>query len=109
MSRIYESLRLTRRGQLERLGAVASPTYSIELTSDDLWLLVDGLEAYEYWELGDRLPRNNGEVWIPGDIEPERDRYWGPDPSPDDEQQEAIEQVKLCRQLAHRLRQSPEM
>lgn len=87
---------------------MTSRTYSIELTGDELSMLIDGLEAYEYWELGDRLPRNNGEVWIPGDIEPERDRYWGPDPDPDADQQEVIEQVKLCRGLAHRLRQLPQ-
>jgi hypothetical protein len=99
--------RLTSRRELERLSAVASRTYSIELTSEELWLLVDGLEAYEYWELGDRLPRNNGEVWIPGDLKPEHDRYWGPEPEPTENQREAIEQVKRCRDLAHRLRQLP--
>lgn len=57
---------------------------SIRLSIDDVTLLLEALDAYEYWELGDSLLRNNGSVFIPGNLRPEDDRYWGPSPSPDD-------------------------
>lgn len=62
---------------------------SIRLSLDDVTLLIEALDAYEYWELGDSLPRNNGAVFIPGDLRPEDDRYWGLSPSPDDAEVEA--------------------
>jgi len=37
----------------------------IPLSTADICRLADGLNAHEYWELGDLLPRNNGEVFIP--------------------------------------------
>lgn len=77
--------------------------HSIRLSVDDLTLLVDALDAYEYWELGDSLPRNDGAVFIPGDLRPEDDRYWGPSPSPDDAEVDAIERVRACRDLSDRL------
>ncbi len=76
---------------------------SIRLSLDDVTLLIEALDAYEYWELGDSLPRNNGSVFIPGDLRPGDDRYWGPSPSPDDAELEAIERVRSCRDLADRL------
>lgn len=33
---------------------------TITLTQSELYLLIEGLDAYEYWQLGDVLPRNNG-------------------------------------------------
>ena len=83
---------------------MVEPTAAVALTAEELDLLIHGLDALEYWELGDRLPRNNGEVFIPGDMPPEHDRYWGPEPDPSEDAQEAIEQVRRCRALAHRLR-----
>jgi hypothetical protein len=76
---------------------------SIRLSVDDVTLLIEALDAYEYWELGDSLPRNNGAVFIPGDLRPEDDRYWGTSPSPDDAEVEAIERVRACRDLSDRL------
>ena len=76
---------------------------TVHLTQEDINLLVEALDAYEYWEIGDSLPRNNGSVFIPGDLRPEDDRYWGPSPSPDDAQLEAIERVRACRDLSDRL------
>lgn len=75
----------------------------VPLTQEDISLLVDALDAYEYWELGDTLRRNNGSVFIPRDLRPEDDRYWGPSPSPDDAELEAIERVRACRDLGDRL------
>jgi hypothetical protein len=77
---------------------------NLRLRPEDLVTLIDALDAYEYWQLGDVLPRNNGEVFIPGDLPPDDDRYWGAVPKPDELQQEAIEQVKVCRALADELR-----
>ena len=76
----------------------------LRLSPEDVVMLIDALDAYEYWQLGDVLPRNNGEVFIPGDLPSDTDRYWGADPEPDEQQQEAIEQVKVCRALADELR-----
>lgn len=67
-------------------------------------MLIEALDAYEYWQLGDSLPRNNGEVFIPGDLPSDEDRYWGPEPEVGDAAAEAIEQVRACRELADRLR-----
>ena len=68
----------------------------------DLLLLREALDTYEYWDLGDKLPRNNGAVWIPGDLLGDEDHYWkGIEPSP--AQSEAIEAVREVRELAERL------
>lgn len=77
--------------------------FTVQLTQDDVALLVEALDAYEYWELGDSLPRNNGSVFIPGDLRPEDDRYWGASPRPNGVEIEAIERVRACRDLADRL------
>lgn len=74
---------------------------TITVTQSELHLLIEGLDAYEYWQLGDVLPRNNGAVFLPDD--PSGDRYWAPDDEPTVEQQEAIEGVRRCRELTARL------
>lgn len=74
---------------------------TITVTPSELYLLIEGLDAYEYWQLGDVLPRNNGAVFIPD--EPYADRYWGPDEEPTEEQKEAIAGVRRCRALITRL------
>lgn len=74
---------------------------TITVTQSELHLLIEGLDAYEYWQLGDVLPRNNGAVFLPD--EPYGDRYWAPDDEPTEEQQEAIEGVQRCRELMARL------
>jgi hypothetical protein len=73
----------------------------VPLTLGEMLLLIEGLDAYEYWQLGDVLPRNNGLVFLPDD--PYGDRYWSPDDEPTEEQQEAIEGVRRCRDLLVRL------
>lgn len=62
---------------------------TITLTQSELYLLIEGLDAYEYWQLGDVLPRNNGAVFLPDDDF--GDRYWSQDEEPTEEQREAIE------------------
>lgn len=74
---------------------------TITVTQSELNLLVESLDAYEYWQLGDVLPRNNGAVFLPDD--PFGERYWAPDEEPTEEQREAIEGVRRCRDLMRRL------
>ncbi len=73
---------------------------TIRVTRRELHLLIEGLDAYEYWQLGDVLPRNNGAVFLPD--EPFVDR-WTPDAEPTEEQKEAIKGVRRCRELMARL------
>lgn len=80
-----------------------SKSVDLSLSEDDLALLLDALDSHEYWQLGDILPRNNGEVWIPGDSVDDVDRYWADD-EPSAAQEEAVEAVRRCRALAGRLR-----
>jgi len=76
---------------------------SVQLSAGDLTLLLEALDSHEYWQLGDSLPRNDGMVWIPGDSVGVGDRYWL-DEDPTEEQADAIEQVRRCRELADRIR-----
>jgi hypothetical protein len=73
----------------------------LSLSIDDLVLLIEALDCYEYWELGRVLPRNNGAVLIPGDHLGGVDPYWSAPPT--DEQAEAIEVVQRSRRLSARL------
>jgi hypothetical protein len=74
---------------------------SVQLAPDEIHLLLEGLDAYEYWQLGDVLPRNNGMVFLPDD--PYAERYWPTDEAPSERQLEAIDDVRACRALAERL------
>lgn len=98
-ARVDDSARLEKVICMDRNDEV-----SVRLTIRDVDLLLEGLDAYEYWQLGDVLPRNDGAVFVPGDLDPESDRYWGPKPEPSPVQAEAIEAVRGCRGLAARLR-----
>lgn len=80
-------------------------TIAVQLSVADLHLLLEGLDAYEYWQLGDVLPRNNGMVFLPDDLFAER--YWPADATPSEAQAEAIEAVRACRALAERLTRAP--
>ena len=40
---------------------------TVTLTVNELTMLVEALDCYEYWELGQNLPRNDGAVFLPGD------------------------------------------
>jgi hypothetical protein len=105
-----DSLRsaLTPEEALESLGLVRDqaiePT-SVPLSLDDLALLLEALDSHKYWQIGDVLPRNDRMVWIPGDCVGSVDRYWE-DEEPTEEQADAIDAVRRCRELAERLRVS---
>lgn len=77
--------------------------FAVPLSEAELLLLADALDAHQYWQLGDVLPRNNGEVFIPGDLIPGSDPYWDDAPITE-EQAAAIAGVHICRDLADRLR-----
>jgi hypothetical protein len=73
---------------------------ALRMSPEELRLLLEGLDAYEYWQLGDVLPRNNGLVFLPDDEGAER--YWSDEIT--DAQTQAIDAVRACRALAERLR-----
>jgi len=74
---------------------------NVTLTTNELVLLLEALDCYEYWELGQNLPRNDGAVFLPGDSVDPSDPYWPIDPT--EEEVEAIEAVRRSRALADRL------
>jgi len=81
---------------------MSARTVNVSLSGDEVTRLVEALDAYEYWQLGDVLPRNNGAVFIPGDLAHGFDRYWDGERI-SGEQRDAIEEVGACRALAGRL------
>jgi hypothetical protein len=95
---------LTRLEELERVGFMTD-LVPMKLSTEDVERVIEALDAYEYWQLGDVLPRNNGAVFIPGDLEPGFDRYWDGEVINED-QRRAIEEVVACRALAERLREA---
>ena len=64
-------------------------------------MIVEALDCYEYWELGQRLPRSNGAVFVPGDYLGAADPYWSTEPTEDEAA--AIEAIRASRRLAARL------
>ena len=75
-------------------------TITFTLSARDVDLLVDGLHAAEYWDYGTELdlPRRNGQVFLPEDDPPRwRRRSVGAD------EENAIEQIRLMRELRKRL------
>ncbi len=90
-----------RRVSIRTSGACSTPwlPWVVRAAVEPLGLQAGTLEPVS---LATR-PRNTGAVVLPGDLRPEDDRYWGPSPSPDDAEIEAIERVRACRDLADRL------
>lgn len=74
---------------------------NVTLSVADLAIIVEALDCYEYWELGQPLPRNNGAVLLPGDYLGDPDPYWTESPTEDEEG--AIGAVQASRALASRL------
>ena len=74
---------------------------NITLSDVDLATIVEALDCYDYWELGQDLPRNNGAVLLPGDTLGDSDPYWTAPPT--DAEAEAIDSVRTSRTLAGRL------
>ena len=74
---------------------------NLTLSAEDLATIVEALDCYDYWELGQDLPRNNGVVLLPGDSLGATDPYWTEPPT--DTESEAIDSVRASRMLAERL------
>ena len=74
---------------------------NLTLSDEDLTTIVEALDCYEYWELGRRLPRNNGSVFLPGDYLGDNDPYW--EEPPTDDESEAIGAVRASRALGERI------
>ena len=74
---------------------------NLTLSAEDLAMIVEALDCYDYWELGQDLPRNNGAVLLPGDSLGATDPYWTEPPT--DTESEAIDVVRASRMLAERL------
>jgi hypothetical protein len=67
---------------------MATEEITVRLRRSELALLLESLDSHEYWQLGDALPRKDGLVFIPGDMEP--DVLWEDD-EPTEEQRTAID------------------
>src|SRR5438552_6456684 len=93
--------RLISHDRLENMENMETEEITLRLTRPDAGLLIESLDSHEYWQLGDVLPRKDGLVFIPGDMEP--DVFWEDD-EPTEEQRAAIDEVLRCRRLADRLR-----
>lgn len=78
-------------------GYVGADVVWLPLTPADIGLLCSALDTHEYWELGERLPKNNGSVFLPDD--PYGEKYWDSDEM-DDDVIDAIEGVRRARTLA---------
>ena len=74
---------------------------NLMLSAEDLATIVEALDCYDYWELGQELLRNNGAVLLPGDSLGATDPYWTEPPT--DTESEAIDSVRASRMLAERL------
>ena len=74
---------------------------NITLSDVDLAMIVEALDCYDYWKLGQDLPRNNGAVLLPEDSLDAVDPYWSE--SPTDAESNAIGVVRASRYLAERL------
>jgi hypothetical protein len=72
----------------------------INVTRDEALLLADGLRSVEYWDYATELdlPRRNGQVFLPED----GGSWWGQVAAGSDEEH-AIEQIRLLRDLAARV------
>lgn len=78
---------------------------TLSLTDREVSLLSEALDAYEYWQLGEALPRSDGLVFVPGDFEGGDDPFWS-GRTPTAEQRDAIDDVQACRSLGERLQRA---
>ena len=68
-------------------------------TSEEVAMVVDALGAFEYWELGDRLPRNNGDVFHSRRSAAGRRPVLGPS-EPGEGHPASDQSIPTCRALA---------
>ena len=79
---------------------VSSEIIRLSVSRSEAILLADGLRSMEYWDYATELdlPRRNGQVFLPEDD----GSWWGAVAVGSDEEH-AIEQIRLLRQLAARV------
>ena len=72
----------------------------LSMNRSEALLLVDGLQSMEYWDYATELdlPRRNGQVFLPED-----DGSWWGEVADGSDEEHAIEQIRLLRQLAARV------
>lgn len=77
-----------------------SEMVALHVSRTEALLLADGLRSMEYWDHATELdlPRRNGQVFLPED-----DGSWWGDVEVGSDEEHAIEQIRLLRQLAARV------
>ncbi len=72
----------------------------LNVSRSEALLLADGLRSMEYWDYATELdlPRRNGQVFLPED-----DGSWWCEVAAGSDEEHAIEQIRLLRQLAARV------
>ena len=72
----------------------------LSVSRSEALLLADGLHSMEYWDYATELdlPRRNGQVFLPED-----DGSWWGEVADGSDEEHAIEQIRLLRQLAARV------
>lgn len=71
---------------------------SVELTPEELRLILEALDSHEYWQLSDESERSNGSVILPEDRE-DADLEGGEDDDDTDNHAE----IRACRRLEAKL------
>lgn len=85
---------------LEMLACMTDDRVSLSLSPADIELLIEALDSHEYWQLSDPTWRHSGYVRLPGDwLDP-----WGDPEETTPEQEDAIEEIGMCRRLQEMLR-----
>lgn len=86
------------------MAATTNSEVLVALTGDEIGLLREALDSYEYWEHRDTLPHDSGFITImdDDDFEAQRKSYTGED---GEEMREAWEAVKAARALEKKLAQ----
>jgi hypothetical protein len=72
----------------------------LSVSRSEALLLVDALRSVEYWDYATELdlPRRNGQVFLPED-----DGSWWGEVDAGSDEEHAIEQIRILRQLAARV------
>ncbi len=72
----------------------------LTVSRSEALLFIDGLRSMEYWDYATELdlPRRNGQVFLPED-----DGSWWGEVAAGSDEENAIEQIRLLRQLAARV------
>ena len=72
----------------------------LHVSRSEAMQLADGLRSMEYWDYATEpdLPRRNGQVFLPED-----DSSWWGEVSAGSDEEDAIKQIRILRELAARI------